>query len=173
MLEEEIVKKLLEKQYTVTTAESCTGGFCRKNFECSGSIVCVCEGHITYSNEAKERLLGVSHETLVRYGAVSRQTAEEMARGAAKTAKAEIGLSTTGIAGPEAEQKKSRLVLSLWDVVFSDRDLCQRMSFSWNKRRKQKCGCGSGAEIVGGKFIVIFNKENVFTEKQCFIMSEL
>ena len=45
------------------------------------------------------------------------------------------------------------------------------MTFSWNKRRKQKCGCGSGAEIVGGKFIVIFNKESVFTEKQCFIMS--
>ena len=101
MLEEEIVKKLLEKQYTVTTAESCTGGLLAgRILNVPGASSVYNEGHITYSNEAKERLLGVSHETLVRYGAVSRQTAEEMARGAAKTAKAEIGLSTTGIAGP-------------------------------------------------------------------------
>ena len=143
MLEEEIVKKLLEKQYTVTTAESCTGGLLAgRILNVPGASSVYNEGHITYSNEAKERLLGVSHETLVRYGAVSRQTAEEMARGAAKTAKAEIGLSTTGIAGPGGGTKE-----------------------------KPVGGCGSGAEIVGGKFIVIFNKENVFTEKQCFIMS--
>ena len=92
MLEEEIVKKLLEKQYTVTTAESCTGGLLAgRILNVPGASSVYNEGHITYSNEAKERLLGVSHETLVRYGAVSRQTAEEMARGVAKAAKAEIG----------------------------------------------------------------------------------
>ena len=107
MLEEEIVKKLLEKQYTVTTAESCTGGLLAgRILNVPGASSVYNEGHITYSNEAKERLLGVSHETLVRYGAVSRQTAEEMARGAAKTAKAEIGLSTTGIAGPGGGTKE-------------------------------------------------------------------
>ena len=107
MLEEEIVKKLLEKQYTVTTAESCTGGLLAgRILNVPGASSVYNEGHITYSNEAKERLLGVSHETLVRYGAVSRQTAEEMARGVAKAAKAEIGLSTTGIAGPGGGTKE-------------------------------------------------------------------
>ena len=107
MLEEEIVKKLLEKQYTVTTAESCTGGLLAgRILNVPGASSVYNEGHITYSNEAKERLLGVSHETLVRYGAVSRQTAEEMARGAARAAKAEIGLSTTGIAGPGGGTKE-------------------------------------------------------------------
>lgn len=107
MLEEEIVKKLLEKQYTVTTAESCTGGLLAgRILNVPGASSVYNEGHITYSNEAKERLFGVSHETLVRYGAVSRQTAEEMARGAARAAKAEIGLSTTGIAGPGGGTKE-------------------------------------------------------------------
>lgn len=100
-LEEKIVAKLLEKKYTVTTAESCTGGvLAGRILNVSGASGVYNEGHITYSNEAKERLLGVSHETLVEFGAVSQQTAKEMAEGAAKAAKAEIGLSTTGIAGP-------------------------------------------------------------------------
>ena len=100
-LEEQIVKKLLEKKYTITTVESCTGGLLAgRILNVSGASGVYNEGHITYSNEAKERLLGVSHETLVKYGAVSEQTAREMAEGAAKAASAEIGLSTTGIAGP-------------------------------------------------------------------------
>ena len=100
-LEEKIVKELQKKNYTITTAESCTGGLLAGrllNVSVASSVYN--EGHITYSNDAKERLLGVSHETLATYGAVSIQTAKEMALGAAKSAKAEVGLSTTGIAGP-------------------------------------------------------------------------
>ena len=59
------------------------------------------EGYVTYSNEAKEKLLGVSPKTLEAYGAVSEQTAEEMARGAARAAGAEVAISATGIAGPD------------------------------------------------------------------------
>ncbi len=100
-LEEKIVNKLLEKKYTITTAESCTGGLLvGRILNVSGASGVYNEGHITYSNEAKERLLGVAHDTLEKYGAVSEQTAREMAEGAAKAANAEIGLSTTGIAGP-------------------------------------------------------------------------
>ena len=100
-LEERIVRQLQTLNYTVTTAESCTGGLLAgRLLNVSGASEVYNEGHITYSNEAKERLLGVDHETLLNYGAVSPQTAEEMARGAAKAAKAEVGLSTTGIAGP-------------------------------------------------------------------------
>ena len=100
-LEEKIVKELLKRNYTITTAESCTGGLLAgRILNVSGASGVYNEGHITYSNEAKERLLGVSHETLVNYGAVSEQTAREMAEGAAKAANAEVGLSTTGIAGP-------------------------------------------------------------------------
>ena len=100
-LEEKIVLCLREKGYTVTTAESCTGGLLAgRILNVSGASDVYNEGHITYSNEAKERILGVKHITLENYGAVSRETAEEMALGAAKIANANVGLSATGIAGP-------------------------------------------------------------------------
>lgn len=100
-LEEQIVKKLQEKGYTITTAESCTGGLLAgRILNVSGASEVYMEGYITYANEAKERILGVKHETLETYGAVSKETAEEMAVGAARVAKADVALSTTGIAGP-------------------------------------------------------------------------
>ena len=100
-LEEQIVKKLQEKGYTITTAESCTGGLLAgRILNVSGASEVYMEGYITYANEAKERILGVKHETLETYGAVSKETAEEMAIGAARAAKADVTLSTTGIAGP-------------------------------------------------------------------------
>ena len=100
-LEEKIVRELQNRGYTITTAESCTGGLLAgRILNVSGASAVYNEGHITYSNEAKERLLGVSHDTLERYGAVSEQTAAEMALGAARVASANVGLSTTGIAGP-------------------------------------------------------------------------
>lgn len=100
-LEEQIVKKLQEKGYTITTAESCTGGLLAgRILNVSGASEVYMEGYITYVNEAKERILGVKHETLETYGAVSKETAEEMAVGAARVAKADVALSTTGIAGP-------------------------------------------------------------------------
>ena len=64
------------------------------------------EGYITYSNEAKEKLLGVSHVTLEQYGAVSKETACEMAEGAAKAAGADLAISVTGIAGPDGGTKE-------------------------------------------------------------------
>ena len=100
-LEEKIVSALREKGSSITTAESCTGGLLAgRILNVSGASEVYNEGHITYSNEAKERILGVKHETLEKYGAVSQETAGEMALGAAKTANANVGLSTTGIAGP-------------------------------------------------------------------------
>ena len=100
-LEEQIVKKLQEKGYTITTAESCTGGLLAgRILNVSGASEVYMEGYITYANEAKERILGVKHETLETYGAVSKETAEEMAIGAPRAAKADVALSTTGIAGP-------------------------------------------------------------------------
>ncbi|MDD7643744.1 MAG: CinA family protein [bacterium] len=112
-IEYEVAELLEQKQLHVTTAESCTGGLI------AGTLVNVAgisawfeEGYVTYSNAAKEKLLGVSHQTLEAYGAVSQQTAEEMAVGAAKAAKADTAISATGIAGPDGgtEEKPVGLV---------------------------------------------------------------
>ena len=100
-LEEQVVELLAARGLTVTTAESCTGGLIAGTLvNVAGASDVLNEGYVTYSNEAKERLVGVSHETLEKYGAVSPQTAREMAEGAAKAAGADAALSATGIAGP-------------------------------------------------------------------------
>ncbi len=100
-LEELAVELLLKHEMTVTTAESCTGGLIAGTLvNVPGASEVLHEGYITYSNEAKEHLIGVRRETLKKYGAVSEETAREMAEGAAKKADADAALSATGIAGP-------------------------------------------------------------------------
>ena len=100
-VEKKIERILKSRKLTVTTAESCTGGLIAGTLvNVAGASDVLNEGYVTYSNEAKERLVGVSHETLEKYGAVSPQTAREMAEGAAKAAGADAALSATGIAGP-------------------------------------------------------------------------
>ena len=85
----------------VATAESCTGGLVAGALtDIAGSSDVLDRGFVTYSNEAKQQMLGVSGETLRVYGAVSRQTAEEMARGAIAHSNADLAVAITGIAGP-------------------------------------------------------------------------
>lgn len=106
-LEEAVAMLLEEHGLTVTTAESCTGGLLAgRLINVPGISGHFKEGYITYSNEAKEKLLGVSHATLEAYGAVSPQTAAEMAEGGAKAAGADLCVSVTGIAGPEGGTKE-------------------------------------------------------------------
>ena len=100
-LEELIGRLLIEKKLTLALGESCTGGLVAHRLtNVPGSSSYVLGGIIAYSNEAKERLLGVRHETLEEHGAVSAETAIEMARGARTARGADVGLSVTGIAGP-------------------------------------------------------------------------
>lgn len=98
----EVARLLEEKRLHVATAESCTGGLIAGTLvNVPGISAWFGEGYVTYSNEAKEKLLGVSHETLVTYGAVSEQTAKQMAEGVAKAAGVEVSIVSTGIAGPD------------------------------------------------------------------------
>ena len=100
-MEERLVSLLMEKGLTVTTAESCTGGLIASRIvNVSGASEIFHAGFVTYANSAKEAYAGVLSETLQTYGAVSSQVALEMARGVAKTAGADVGISVTGIAGP-------------------------------------------------------------------------
>lgn len=98
---EKIAKILIDKNLTIATTESCTGGLLSSKFtDISGSSAFVHLNFITYSNEAKCRILGVSSETLNNFGAVSAECSFEMARGLHSTTGADICISTTGIAGP-------------------------------------------------------------------------
>jgi nicotinamide-nucleotide amidase len=90
-----------ERRLKVATAESCTGGLVAGALtEIAGSSDVVDRGFVTYSNAAKHAMLGVAEATLARHGAVSRETAEAMARGALGRADADLTVAITGIAGP-------------------------------------------------------------------------
>jgi len=100
-LEEVTATSLLEKDLTLSVAESCTGGLCSNRFtDIPGSSAYFLGGAVVYSNESKEKLLGVSTDTLVRFGAVSEQVVFEMARGVRELFGTDIGISISGIAGP-------------------------------------------------------------------------
>lgn len=100
-LEEQVVDRLIHLGYTVSFAESCTGGLC------CGTLVNVANASkvlnasfVTYANAAKIRFLGVEADTILNYGVVSEQVAAQMAWGAARTAESDVGVGITGIAGP-------------------------------------------------------------------------
>ena len=100
-LEVIVGQMLAERKLKLATAESCTGGLVAHRLtNVPGSSGYFEGGIIAYSYEAKERLLGVHHDTLYERGAVSAETALEMARGARKTLGTDIGIAVTGIAGP-------------------------------------------------------------------------
>ena len=100
-IENAVVKALHESGLTLSAAESCTGGLISKRVtDISGCSDVFFGGCVTYTNDVKQRLIGVSEKTLEQYGAVSEQTAREMARGVRLATGSDIGVSATGIAGP-------------------------------------------------------------------------
>lgn len=93
--------RLTRSRDILATAESCTGGWAAQVVtSIGGSSGWFDRGYVTYSNDAKRELLGVRAETLARHGAVSEETAREMAQGALERSKATVALSITGVAGP-------------------------------------------------------------------------
>lgn len=108
---------LLRQKMTLSTAESCTGGGVAAAVTAiPGSSTYFKGGIVSYTNEVKHRLLGVCEDTLKRYGAVSRQTVEEMARGAMKTLQTDAAIATSGVAGPSGGTTETP-VGTIWIAV--------------------------------------------------------
>ena len=127
-MEEVIGKLLTERGKTVSLAESCTGGLIAERLtDIPGSSKYFLEGAVTYSNEAKISRLGVKPETLEKYGAVSEQTAEEMAFGMRERARTDFAVSITGIAGPDggSEEKPVGTVF----IALADAEGVRSMKF--------------------------------------------
>ena len=100
-LSRSLVEICSERRILIATAESCTGGMIAAAItDVPGSSAAFDRGFVTYSNEAKQDMLGVTSDTLQKFGAVSEQTAIEMAEGALKNSRASIAVSVTGVAGP-------------------------------------------------------------------------
>lgn len=130
-LAEVIVRKLAAESETIALAESCTGGFLAHRItNVAGSSQVFLAGSVTYSNEEKIRALGVSGETLEKFGAVSEEVAREMAEGIRKCAGATHSLATTGIAGPtggSAEKPVGTVYISL--ASENQPTICKKLLF--------------------------------------------
>jgi len=106
-MEEAAAEELVERGWRIAVAESCTGGLLAKRLtDLPGASRYMERGFVTYSNEAKIELLGVSRDVLATHGAVSAPVAERMAAGARKQARVEVGVGITGIAGPDGGNDK-------------------------------------------------------------------
>lgn len=120
-IEEAVIEKLKEKHIKVATAESCTGGLIAKRItDVPGASEVFDCGIISYANEIKHRVLGVSEDDLNKYGAVSEPVARQMARGALKVSGADIAVSVTGIAGPDSDSTNKPVGLVY--IGLADRD---------------------------------------------------
>ncbi len=103
----ELLDRAIELGIMIATAESCTGGMVAAALtDIPGSSAVVDRGFVTYTNDAKQQMLGVRGETLNAYGAVSEQVAQEMADGALRQSRAQLAVSITGIAGPGGSEFK-------------------------------------------------------------------
>ena len=134
-IEDIVCKLLLEKNLTISTAESCTGGLVSAtliNYPGVSSVFM--EGCVAYSNESKINRLGVKKETLDKFGAVSEETAREMAQGIAKNFKTNIGLSTTGIAGPGGGSKEKPVGLVYIGIYINGKTIVKKFILEGNRQ---------------------------------------
>lgn len=131
-LEERVFRLLREKGKTLAAAESCTGGLLAEHFtNLPGASGVFLGGVVAYTDPVKEALLGVPHETLERFGAVSRETAEAMAVGARARLGADIALAVTGFAGPDGDEVgRVFAALAAPDGVF-----CRRLKLGAGRSR--------------------------------------
>ncbi|MBB6698726.1 competence/damage-inducible protein A [Clostridium algidicarnis] len=135
-LESVVGEKLIKENLTISSAESCTGGMLSARLVNVPSISKVfIEGAVTYSNQAKVSRLSVKKETLEKYGAVSKETAIEMAEGIAKTANTDIGISTTGIAGPDGGTNEKPVGLVYIGLYIKGNTLVKELNIKGNREK--------------------------------------
>ncbi|URZ02973.1 competence/damage-inducible protein A [Clostridium felsineum] len=135
-LENVLGAMLIDKKLTIATAESCTGGLLAgKLINYPGISEVFMEGAVTYTNEAKIKRLGVKKETLDKHGAVSSETAAEMAEGIAKTAGTDIGIATTGIAGPGGGTEEKPVGLVYVGLYIKGKVMTRKLNVPGDRQR--------------------------------------
>lgn len=145
-IEQRVVELLKEKNMTVATAESCTAGYISKRItDIAGASSVFGYGAVTYSNEIKHKVLGVREETLAQFGAVSEQTAREMAAGIRRVSGADIGISVTGIAGPGSDGTDKPVGLCYIALDTEDKQICEKIETGRNDREYNRYVTGSRA----------------------------
>lgn len=171
-IEERVGALLRERGLTLATAESCTGGLVGHRLtNVVGSSDYYLGGVVVYSNALKEALLGVRHETLLAHGAVSEETAREMARGARQWLGADVAISITGIAGPTGGTADKPVGLVYVGLSATDEERCRRFVFGGDRLGNKEASAQAALALVAeyaageeGETMLEFIKEPVSVE---------
>lgn len=144
---------LIKKGITVTTAESATAGMIASCLaDTPGMSDCMKEAYVTYSNEVKEKILGVKEETISEHTVYSHEVAAEMAEGARRVSGADLALSVTGIAGPGGGTSSQPVGLVYIGASYRDMTVTRKYIFSGdrNKVRRKACieACRLGITLI-------------------------
>ena len=165
-LEKSVVDLLLANDLTVSTIESCSGGMlAARLINIPGVSEVFKSGYISYSNKAKRKIAGVKKSTLAKYGAVSSQTAGEMARGTALLSKADVTFSITGIAGPEGGTAEKPVGLVYMGCYVCGTTRVKEFHFSGN-RAKIRDSAVSAALTMMRQCILEYYSEKTFGKKE-------
>lgn len=148
-LAQELGNLLKKRNLTISAAESCTGGlFLSALTDISGSSAYVLGGVVTYSNETKQQLVNIQAATLIQYGAVSAETAREMAIGVRDLLKTDIGVSITGIAGPGGATAEKPVGLVYIGVVTNENSQVQKYIWSGNRVENKQQSAAQAMQVV-------------------------
>ncbi|MEX0569021.1 MAG: CinA family protein [Candidatus Njordarchaeota archaeon] len=153
LVDEELLNKissiLKEKKLKIATAESCTGGLIAHTLtNISGSSDYFDRGIVSYSNRAKKELIDVPEKILEKYGAVSKQVAEAMALGVRKKSKVDIGLSSTGIAGPTGGTKDKPVGLVHIAISTENKTYSKKFLFSGDRLQNKISTCNAALQML-------------------------
>jgi len=153
LVDEELLNKissiLREEKLKIAIAESCTGGLIAHTLtNISGSSDYFDRGIVSYSNRAKKELLDVPEELLKKYGAVSKQVAEAMASGVRKKSKVDIGLSSTGIAGPTGGTKDKPVGLVYIGVSTKEKTYSKKFLFLGDRLQNKNSTCAAALQML-------------------------
>ena len=158
-LEKAVVDLLLANKLTVTCAESCTGGMLSARLiNVPGVSDAYKAGMVTYSNKAKRKLLGVKKGTLDKHGAVSKQTAEEMVKGAVMTTKADVAVALTGIAGPDGGTKDKPVGLVYIGCMVKGKVTVKEFHFKGNRSKIRENATTAALMLLRSCMLEYFSK---------------
>lgn len=148
-IEEVVSKLLIDRNIKISTAESCTGGMIASRLiGVPGVSEVFLEGAVTYSNEAKMRTLNVKEETLKKFGAVSAETAMEMAEGIAKRTGSDISVVTTGIAGPGGGTEDKPVGLVYFGLYYKEKTYTYRYVFNGDRNKVRLKAAVTALDLV-------------------------
>ena len=158
-MEKYIVDFLQKNNMTITTVESCTGGLIASRIvDVTGASDVFKEGYVTYSDEAKIKLVDVKRETIDKYNVVSKEVAYEMASGGAKSACAEVAISVTGVAGPGGGTEEIPVGTVCIGIFYKGKIYTEKFIFDGDRKEIRQKSADKAFELL----------YNFITNKQIF-----